>query len=181
MNNLFLESVKQNGIIKKQIDDFMADVIKENERKWAEYDKSCNVAYEKAQAIVNTKFVETFNDTFYCEVDKYGLPDGFTPVENRKRGNIKKDWLKIYIWNLIYDILHNGCYVGIEKINGKWENIVDNDRHFVRTDKFFGVFLIDYKMEQMFPYDDERFRNYRRFTRLRIKLNSPNGEWIKAI
>lgn len=182
MIKTFIKSIEQNSAVIKYINDFMADVIKENERKWAEYDNSCNAAYKKVQAIVTNNFVEMFNDTFYCKVDKYGIPEnGFTPVENRKRGNIKKDWLKMHLWNLIYDILHNGCYVGIEKINGKWENIVDNDRHFVRTDKFFGVFLLDYKMEQMFPYDDERFRNYRRFVRLRIKLNSPNSEWIKIV
>ena len=154
----------------------------ENEHKWAEYDKECNEAYTKAKAIVTTNFVETFNDTFFCKVDKHGIPvDGFVPKEGCKRGTIKNDWLKIHIWNLIYDLLQNGCHIGIKKINDKWENVVDEDRHFVRTDKFYGVFLLDYKLEQMFPNDEERFRNYRKFTRLRIKLNSPNSEWIKVI
>lgn len=160
----------------------MEEKIQENERKWEEYDKACNEAYTKAQAIITTNFVETFNDTFYCKVDKYGIPvDGFIPKEGYKRGDIKKDWLKIYIYNLIYDLFQIGCVVGIEKINGKWDNVVDDSRHFVRTDKFYGVFLLDYKMEQMFPNDDARFRNFRKFTRLRIKLNSPSSEWIKVI
>ena len=99
----------------------MEEKIQENERKWEEYDKACNEAYTKAQAIITTNFVETFNDTFYCKVDKYGIPvDGFIPKEGYKRGDIKKDWLKIYIYNLIYDLFQIGCVVGIEKINGKW-------------------------------------------------------------
>lgn len=160
----------------------MKENIKENERKWEEYATLCNETYKKAQSIVTTKFVEEFNDTFYCEVDKHGIPErGFTPVENRARGSIKKDWLKIHIWNLIYDLFQTGCYVEIQKINEKWENISDDSRHFVRTDKFYGVFLLDYKMEQMYPNDEPRFRNYRQFTRLRIKLNTPNSEWIKII
>lgn len=159
----------------------MEDVIKKNERKWAEYDKECREVYNKTQSIVKNAFVEQFNDIFYCEVDKHGIPNGFTPVEERKRGNIKKDWLKMHLWNLIDDLLHNGCHVGIAKIDNKWENIIDDSKHFVRTDKFFGVFLLDYKLEQMFPFDEERFKNFRKFTRLRIKLNSPQSEWIKIV
>lgn len=156
--------------------------IQENKNKWAEYDRCSNETYRKAQGIVNNNFVESFNDVFCCETDKHGIPiNGFTPREGFERGNIKKEWLKMHLWNLVYDLLHTGCYVGVREINGKWENAIDDSRHFVRTDKFFGVFLLDYKMEQMYPNDDSRFRNYRRFTRLRIKLNSPKSEWITVI
>lgn len=156
--------------------------IKDNEAKYIEYDMECNAVYRKAQSIVTNSFVDSFNDIFYCEVDRNGIPlDGFTPKEGTKRGNIKKDWLKIHLYNLLYDLYHEGCNIGIDRINGRWVNIVDEGRHFVRTDKFFGLFLFDYKMEQMFPNAAERFRTYRRFTRLRIKLNSPKSEWIKII
>lgn len=151
------------------------------EKMWQEYDMYFHDACRKAQSIVNNKFVETFNDIFYCEVDKYGIPNEFSPRDGFARGNIKKTWLKDHIWNLIYDLHQYGFYVGVEKINGKWENIVDVDRHFVRTDKYYGVFLLDYKFEQMFDSEDLRFKHYRKLTRLRIKLNTPNSEWIKVI
>lgn len=158
------------------------EIIKDNEQKIFEYETERTSIFRKVQSIVNRNFVEEFNHTFYCDIWKNGIPEShFTPVEKFKYGNIKADWLKIHLYNLIYDLLSNGCNVGIEKINNKWENIVDEDRHFVRTDKFYGVFLLDYKMEQMYPNDDLRFRNCRRFTRLRIKLNTPNSEWIKVI
>lgn len=160
----------------------MNNEISENEKKITEYERHRTEVFRKAQSIVNRNFVEEFNHTFYCDIWKHGIPSrDFSPVEGFKYGNIKADWLKLHLYNLVYDLFSNGCNVGIEKINEKWENIVDTDRHFVRTDKFFGVFLLDYKMEQMYPNDDLRFRNYRRFTRLRIKLNSPNSEWIKVI
>lgn len=160
----------------------MQSEIMENEKKWAMYDNACEEVYRKAKSVVGSnKFIDEFNDTFSCEVDKHGIPDGFYPATPMKRGNIKRDWLKSYIWNLIYDLFQNGCHIGIKKINDKWENVVDEDRHFVRTDKFYGVFLLDYKLEQMFPNDEKRFRNFRKFTRLRIKLNTPNSEWIKVI
>lgn len=158
------------------------EIIQENERRIVEYETHRTEVFRKAQAIVNRNFVEEFNHTFYCDIWKLGIPEGnFTPVERFKYGSIKADWLKIHLYNLVYDILSNGCNIGIKKIDGKWENVVDTDRHFVRTDKFFGVFLLDYKMEQMFPDAPERFKNMLRFTRLRIKLNSPNSEWIKII
>lgn len=159
------------------------DYLQDNKDKWLAYDKCSNETLRKAQAIVTNTFIEKFNDTFICETDKHGIPiNGFTPREGIKRGNIKKDWMKNYIWNLVYDLLQTGCFTGIEEINGKWDNIIDVSKYFVRTDKFYGIFLFDYKMEQMFPGDDNlRFRHYRRFTRLRIKLNSPNSEWITII
>lgn len=158
------------------------EIIKENEQKIFEYETERTSIFRKVQSIVNRNFVEEFNHTFYCDIWKHGIPEShFIPVEKFKYGNIKADWLKIHLYNLIYDLLSNGCNVGIEKINNKWENIVDEDRHFVRTDKFYGVFLLDYKMEQMFPNTLERFKNMRRFTRLRIKLNSPNSQWIKIV
>lgn len=158
------------------------EIIKDNEQKIFEYETERTSIFRKVKSIVNRNFVEEFNHTFYCDIWKHGIPEShFTPVEKFKYGNIKADWLKIHLDNLIYDLLSNGCNVGIEKINGKWENIVYEDRHFVRTDKFYGVFLLDYKMEQMFPNAPERFKNMRRFTRLRIKLNSPNSQWIKIV
>jgi hypothetical protein len=160
----------------------MNDEIRENEKKISEYETHRTDVYRKAQSIVNRNFVEEFNHTFYCDIWKHGIPaSNFTPVEGFKYGNIKGDWLKLHLYNLVYDLFSNGCNVGIAKIDERWENIIDTDRHFVRTDKFYGVFLLDYKMEQMYPNDDLRFRNYRRFTRLRIKLNTPNSEWIKVI
>lgn len=156
--------------------------IIENEKKIVEYETHRTDVFRKVQSIVNHNFVEEFNHTFYCDIWKHGIPEShFAPVEKFKYGSIKADWLKIHLYNLIYDLFQSGCNVGIAKINEKWENIVDTDRHFVRTDKFYGVFLLDYKMEQMYPNDDLRFRNCRRFTRLRIKLNTPNSEWIKVI
>jgi hypothetical protein len=158
------------------------EIIQENERRIVEYETHRTEVFKKVQSIVNRNFIEEFNHTFYCDVWKHGIPEGcFTPVEKFKYGIIKADWLKIHLYNLIYDILSNGCNIGIKKIDSKWENVVDTDRHFVRTDKFFGVFLLDYKMEQMFPDAPERFKNMLRFTRLRIKLNSPNSEWIKIV
>ena len=158
------------------------EIIQENERRIVEYETMRTEVFKKVQSIVNRNFVEEFNHTFYCDIWKLGIPESnFTPVEKFKYGSIKADWLKMHLYNLIYDILSNGCNVGINKIDSKWENIVDTDRHFLRTDKFYGVFLLDYKMEQMFPDAHERFKNMRRFTRLRIKLNAPNSEWIKIV
>lgn len=160
----------------------MNNEISENEKKIIAFEQHRTEVFEKAQSIVNRNFVETFNHTFYCEVEKHGIPvDGFTHVEGFKYGTIKADWLKIHLYNLIYDLFQTGCFIGVEKLNEKWDNIIDDSRHFCRTDKYYGVFLLDYKMEQMFPEDEHRFRNMRRFTRLRIKLNHPNSEWIKII
>jgi hypothetical protein len=156
--------------------------IKENERRIVEYETMRTEVFKKVQSIVNRNFVEEFNHTFYCDIWKHGIPEGnFTPVENFKYGSIKADWLKSYLYDLVYDLLNYGCNIGIEKVYNKWESIVDTDKHFVRTDKFFGVFLLDYKMEQMFPDAPNCFKSMLCFTRLRIKLNSPNSEWIKII
>lgn len=160
----------------------MQSEIMENEKKWAMYDNACEEVYRKAKSVVGSnKFIDEFNDTFSCEVDKHGIPDGFEPATPMKRGNIKRDWLKAYIWNLIYDLIQNGTHVGIQKINERWKNICDEDMHHVRTDKFYGLFLLDYKLEKMFSDADTRFQNYRKFVRLRIKLNAPNKELIKVI
>ena len=156
--------------------------IQENERRIVEYETMRTEVFKKVQSIVNRNFVEEFNHTFYSDIWKHGIPEGnFTPVEIFKYGSIKADWLKIHLYNLVYDLLSYGCNIGVEKINNKWDSIVDIDRHFVRTDKFYGVFLLDYKMEQMFPDAPICFNNMLRFTRLRIKINSPNSEWIKII
>lgn len=160
----------------------MNNEISENEKKIVEYETHRAEVFRKVQSIVNRNFVEEFNHTFYCDIWKHGIPEGdFTPIEKFKYGSIKADWLKIHLYNLVYDLFSSGCNVRIEKINEKWENVVDTDMHFVRTDKFYGVFLLDYKMEQMFPDAPARFKNMRKFTRLRIKLNSPNSQWIKIV
>lgn len=151
--------------------------VEYNEKKIIAYDTECQKIFNKIRNVVNASFVDEFNETFYTNFNKVlMIPDEFEPATIMKKGCIKKDWLVMFLNNIIYDLFQNGLNVRIDKIEDKWIEVRDEDNHFLRKDKFYGVFLLDYKMEMMFP-DSDGFKNCCRFTRLRIKLNSPKSEW----
>lgn len=136
---------------------------------------------ERIKAVVNNDFVNAFNNTFCFKTDNLKLPYDFEPATLTRKGTIGKEWLRYIIEGLlIEDLLQNGVNERIIKVNDQWVNETNVDRHYVVKDKFFGIFLFDYKMERMFP-EAKNFAHTYKFTRLRIKFNSPLAEWITII
>lgn len=48
----------------------MNNEISENEKKIIAFEQHRTEVFKKAQSIVNRNFVDAFNHTFYCEVEK---------------------------------------------------------------------------------------------------------------
>jgi hypothetical protein len=173
---IYKDKVKESPLYKRHL-----RKIEDNEtmqRIFDEYRKKLNSI---VRLLVNPKFVDEFNDAFCFKSDSDGLPYDFEPATLTKKGTMKRDVL-ISIINdmLIHDIMCHGVNVGIEKINDQWVEVKDDDKMFVVKDKFYGIFLFDYKMDRLFP-ESEGWKHAYKFTRLRIKLNSPKSEWKSII